>query len=196
MSTVYSLYNVDNNSSTQQQPIKVKLKMNGKDISMVLDTRAGVSIINELTMRTVVTDNPTQLQPAGHMKLASYTGQTIPVLGLLNVTTQYKGQSAQVPIVVVAGEMQNLLGSNLLTEFKLDWGEIILVRNRDQVHAQLMEEVPDVFKEGLGELKGMKENIHVKDDAIPRFHKARPCAIRDKTESRRRIKPTTGKWYH
>ena len=36
-------------------------------------------------------------------KLTSYTGQTIPVLGLLNVTTQYKGQSAQMPIVVVAG---------------------------------------------------------------------------------------------
>ena len=46
------------------------------------------------------------------MKLTSYTGQTIPVLGLLNVTTQYKGHSAQVPIVVVAGEMQNLLGRN------------------------------------------------------------------------------------
>ena len=180
----YSLYNVDNKSSTQQQPIKVQVKMNGKDISMVLDTGAGVSIINELTMRTVITDNPTKLQPADHMKLTSYTGQTIPVLGLLNVTTQYKGQSAQVPIVVVAGEMQNLLGRNLLTEFKLDWGEIMLVRNRDPVHAQLMEEVPDVFKEGLGELKGMKVNIHVKDDAIPRFHKARPVpyAMKQKVE--------------
>ena len=151
---------------------------------MVLDTGAGVSIINELTMRTVVTDNPTKLEPADHMKLTSYTWQTISVLGLLNVTTQYNGQSAQVPIVVVAGEMQNLLGRNLLTEFKLDWGEIMLVRNRDPVHAQLMEEVPDLFKEGLGELRGMKVNIHVKDDAIPRFHKARPVpyAMKQKVE--------------
>ena len=91
-------------SSTQQQPIKVQVKMNGKDISMVLDTEAGVSIINELTMRTVVTDdNPTKLEPAHHMKLTSFTGQTIAVLGLLNVTTHCEGQSAQVPIVVVAG---------------------------------------------------------------------------------------------
>ena len=80
--------------------------------------------------------------------------------------------------------MQNLLGRHLLTEFRLDWGEIMLVRNRDPVHAQLMEEVPDVFKEGLGELKGMKVNIHVKDDAIPRFHKARPVpyAMKQKVE--------------
>ena len=46
--------------------------------------------------------------------------------------------------------MQNLLGRNLLTEFKLDWCVIMLVRNRDPVHAQLMAEVPDVFIEGLG----------------------------------------------
>ena len=139
------MYNVNKTSSTQQ-PIKVKLKMSGKDISMVVDTGAGVSMINELTLRTVVTDNPTKLQPSDHKKLTSYTGQTIPVLGLLNLTTEYKGQSAQVPIVVVGGEMQNLLGRHLLTEFKLDWGEIMLVKNRDPVHAQLMEEVPNVFK--------------------------------------------------
>ena len=80
--------------------------------------------------------------------------------------------------------MHNLLGRNLLTEFKLDWGEIMLVRNRDPVYAQLMTEVPDVFKEGLGELKGMKVNIHVKDDATPRFHKARPVpyAMKEKVE--------------
>ena len=69
------------------------------------------------------------------MKLTSYTGQTIPVLGLVNVITEYKGQSAQVPNVVVAGEMPNLLGRTLLTEFKLDWREIMLYRNRDLVHA-------------------------------------------------------------
>ena len=106
--------------------------MNGKDISIVLDNGEGVSIINELAMRTVVTDNPAKLGPADNMKLTSYTG-----LGLLNVMTEYKGQSAQVPIVVVAGQMQNLQGRNLLTEFKLDWGEIMLVRNRDPVHSQL-----------------------------------------------------------
>ena len=41
--------------------------MNGKDISMVVDTGTGVSIINELTMQTLVTDNPTKLQPADHL---------------------------------------------------------------------------------------------------------------------------------
>ena len=80
--------------------------------------------------------------------------------------------------------MKNLLGRNLLTESKLDWGEMMLVRNRDPLHAQLTEEVPDVFKEGLGELKGMKVNMRVKDDAIPRFYKARRVsyAMKQKVE--------------
>ena len=146
----YSLYTVDDikkiiHSTTT---IKVQVKMNGKDISIVIYTGAGVAIINELTMRTVVTDKSNKATTSRHMELTSYTGKTIPVLG-----TEYKGHSAQVPIVVVAGKLQNILGRNLLTEFKLDWGEIMMVRNRDPVHAQLMTEVPDVFKEGLGELK-------------------------------------------
>ena len=47
-----------------------------------------------------------------------------------------------------------------------------------------MAEVPDVFSEGLGELKGMKVKIQVKDDANPRFHKSRPVpyALKDKVE--------------
>ena len=95
--------------------------------------------------------------------------------------------------MVVAGEMQNPLGRNLLTEFKLDWGEIMLVRNRDPVHAQLMTEVPDVIKEGLGELKGMKVNIHVKDDATPRFQ-ARPVpyAMKEKVEDELKRLQETG----
>ena len=103
-------------------------------------------------MRTVVADNPTKLEPTDHMKLTTYTGRTIPVLGLLNVMTEYKAQSAQVPIVVVAGEMQNLLGRNLLTEFLLHWGEIMLVRNRDAVDGRSSRRDQRRFW-GLGNLR-------------------------------------------
>ena len=58
------------------------------------------------------------------------------------------------------------------------------VRNLDPDHSQLVVEVPDVFREGLRELKGMNVKIHVKDDATPRFHKPRPdhYALKEKVE--------------
>ena len=83
----YSLYSLNTEESSYKQPITVRVKMNGKDVAMVVDTGAGVSIINERTMYALWPDNPPVLQPADHMKLTSYTGQTISVLGQLNVVT-------------------------------------------------------------------------------------------------------------
>ena len=77
----YSLYNMDTNKSSYKQPITVRVKMNGKGVAMVIYTGAGVSAINERTMCALWPDNLPVLQPAGHMKLTSYTGQTISVFG-------------------------------------------------------------------------------------------------------------------
>ena len=114
----YCLYNVKN-KHTSHQPIKVGVHMEGKSVDMLVDTGAGVSIINEATYRELRSPLP-KLQ-ASDINLTSYTGQSIPVLGQIEVVTEYKQQSAYVPIVVVSGERQNLLGRNLLSQWKLDW---------------------------------------------------------------------------
>ena len=38
----------------------------------------------------------------------------------------------------------------------------MLVRNLDQIHANILAEVPDVFAEGLGKPKEMQVKINVK----------------------------------
>ena len=53
--------------------------MDGKSVGMLVDTGAGVSIINEVTYRELRSPLP-KLQ-AANINLTSYTGQTIPVLG-------------------------------------------------------------------------------------------------------------------
>ena len=87
----YSIYSLYKKESSYKQPITVRVKMNGKDLAMVVDTWIGVSIFNERSMCALWPDNPPALQPADHMKLTSYTGQTISVLGQLKVVTEYKG---------------------------------------------------------------------------------------------------------
>ena len=103
------------------------------------------------------------------------------------MVTEYKLHSEYVPIVVVSGDRQNALGRNILSQLKLDWSEIMLVRNLDAitVHAELLAEVPDVFADGLGKLKEMQVNINVKSEAIPRFSKATPIpyALKKKVEN-------------
>ena len=149
-SAEYCLYN-DNDRPTSHQPIKVGVHMDGKLVDMLVDTGSGVSIINEATYRGL--RSPLRKLQAADINLTSYTGQSIPVLGQIEIVTEYKQQSAYVPIVVVSGDRHNLLGRNLLSQLKLEWSEIMLVRNLDPIHAELFTEVPDVFVEGLGKLK-------------------------------------------
>ena len=178
----YSLYHVTS-GPTSHQPIEVGVQMDGKSVKMLVDTGAGVSIINETTYRELWS-HPPKLQSTD-VNLTSYTGQSVPVLGQIDVVTQYKQQSAHVPIIVVSGTRKNLLGRNLLSQLKLDWGEIMHVCKRDPVQSGLLAEVPGVFSEGLGKLKDVQVKIHVKNGAIPRFFKARPIpyALKEKVEN-------------
>ena len=60
------------------QTMKVQLQINGTPLSMEIDIGAAVSIISEPTQRNLF---PTvTLQPA-RIKLRTYTGETMPVLG-------------------------------------------------------------------------------------------------------------------
>lgn len=40
--------------------------------------------------------------------------------------------------------------------------------------SKILTNARQVFESGLGTLKGMKAKIEVREDANPRFHKARP----------------------
>ena len=52
-----SLYSLKTNESCYKQPIMVRLKMNRKDVAIVVDTGTGVSSINERTMYALWPDN-------------------------------------------------------------------------------------------------------------------------------------------
>ena len=57
------------------------------------------------------------------MQLHMYTGDTIPVLGVENVTVIHKQQTKELPLLVVKGEGPTLLGRDWLTQLTLniDW---------------------------------------------------------------------------
>ena len=55
-----------------------------------------------------------------HIKLCTYTGESLKVLGVADVTVMYKGQETKLPLVVVGQGGPNLLGRDWLRALKLD----------------------------------------------------------------------------
>jgi len=61
------------------------------------------------------------LVPApSQVKLCSYTGESITVVGSFNVNVVYKSQSIQLPLVIVKGLGPTLMGRNWFEVLRLD----------------------------------------------------------------------------
>lgn len=143
-------------------------KVNGKEIMMEIDTGAAMSIISEKLFQAAFPTEP--LEVAG-VKLKTYTGEIMPVLGQFKAKVSYEGQSVLLPLIVVKGEGPALCGRNWLQKLTLNWKKI---KHVSQVHQpktlqEVLDSCPEVFKEELGTLIGIKAKILVNSEISPRF---------------------------
>ena len=169
--------------------IWVTLSINGTPLRMELDTGSAVSIISKgdyLQKFSNLELHSTQV------KLKTYTGGKITPVGLLRVSivTTYQGQQFGGELYVIDRGGSALFGRDWLTHLKLDWPNILAMSVENQVDTAaklkaLIEEYDELFKEEIGELKGIKGNLVLKDNAQPVFLKARqvPYALRPKIEA-------------
>ena len=121
-----------------------------------------------------------------HIKLCTYTGESLKVLGVADVTVMYKGQETKLPLVVVGQGGPNLLGRDWLRALKLDWGAIRLI-SANAKHSsweQILKNHAALFKEELGTVKGVVAKVHVEATAAPSFYKYRsaPFIMKEKIE--------------
>ena len=174
----YGLYTV---SGGRTEPILVDVTINGIETKMEVDTGASVSLVSEDTYELITTEK-THLRKVKD-KLLTYTGETVPVLGVVDVTVKYQGKMSTLPLYVVRGIYPSLLGRNWLTVVKLDWKHILTVRSERRLQ-DVLDKHKSVFREGLGKLEGVQAKIHLKPGATPKFHKARtvPYATRAKLD--------------
>ena len=108
---------------SKTEPIAIHLTINDRDLEMELDTGASVTIMSERTYRSLWPVDPPPLAPSS-MALKTYTGERIQVRGCAQVRDGYKGQRAELPLLVVGGRGPSLLGRNWLMQLRLDWEEI------------------------------------------------------------------------
>ena len=176
--TLLNIKAVESRPRCSKRGIIVDVNVNDTPLEMELDTGASVSLVSEKTWKRVLNASPLK---HSEVRLKTYTGERLEVLGELDATVKYGEQMCQAPLLVVSGSGPSLFGRNWLERIKLDWGSIQKIETTAD---QLLQEYAKVFRKELGTVQGMQARLEVKEGAVPRFHKPRsvPYAIRSAIE--------------
>ena len=143
---------------------------------MELDTGVARTILNHRTYTKLCG----KLGPLKETEalLSTYTGERIPVAGVVSVPVKYRDQEAKHPALVIGGDGPNLIGCDWLKVIRINWSQIFEVETKQQVanHGlqRVLEEHKEVFQEELGTLNGMEAKIYVDEKARPLYLKAHP----------------------
>jgi len=105
------------------------------------------------------------------VQLKTYTGETIEVLGEVELTVTYGEQTKQLVVHVVAGNGPNLMGRDWLCSLKVSIGEVHEVQVPNG--PELLNKHKQVFSDGLGTFKGGKVILQIDPQSKPKFFKAR-----------------------
>ena len=183
--TVHTTFKLRGGREASTMPLLVTVKVEGKySLQMEVDTGASVSLISEATFKKLWTDKTPKLGPT-NVTLRSYSGEVIKVLGELNVTVEYGDQEMRLSLLVVTGKGPSLLGRDWLKQLKLKRGELFHLNSAATLTLkEVLQRHDDVFKEGLGKIKGMEVKIHMEPGAQPQFFQPRtvPLALRARVE--------------
>ena len=93
--------------SKNKKPISLKIYLEGRPVTMELDTGSAVSVMSEGVYFEYLCHIPLKDTP---LKLCTYMGESVRPMGFCHVTVQYQGQSKELPIYVVKNEGPTLFG--------------------------------------------------------------------------------------
>ena len=178
----YSLFTLTGQSS---KPFLVTVNIHSTTLVMEVDTGASCSLISETTYKMLQTQTDLPPLQSTTAQLCTYTGEQLPILGILNIPVSYHTQTVTVELVVVKGDGPSLMGRDLLQQIRLDWHSLHQIQsNLNSSLEALLTKHQAVFAEGLGKVKGFTAKLHVSPDAQPCFYKPRPVphSLRTKLE--------------
>ncbi len=178
--------NMSKSDINNTDPIIVTPTVDGQQLPMELDTGSGVTVVPK-SMYDEMNPRPKISQTKD--KLKTYTGEIIKPLGVARVQVTMNNQTEMLDMYITENGQQPLFGRSWLRKLQLDW-KAIKVHHQPMLPSststlqKLLEKHKDVFKEEIGELKGITTKLKVKENATPKFHKARPVpyALRSRVE--------------
>ena len=159
-------------------PIKVPLSVEGKLLSMELDTGAAVTIVSEKQYNDFFSNLPLK---KSQVLLKTYSGEQLSVIGDADVRVQYEQQMQDLVLTAVAGDRPCLLGRNWLQHLTFNWRDIRAVSQHAVGSLEyLLDKYGDLFVEELGTIKPFSAKLHVNPQDKPKFYKTRtvPYALK------------------
>ena len=140
-------------------PIKVPLTVDGKNLTMELDTGAAVTIVSEKQYDNLFSNR--QLKKS-QVLLKTYSGEPLPVIGEVEVRVQYEQQEKDLVLTVVAGNGPCLLGRNWLQQLTLNWRQIKAVSQHAEGSLNyLLDKYGDLFLDKLGTIMPFTAKLQV-----------------------------------
>ena len=156
----------------EDKPPVAKVEINGREMEMLIDTGSPVSIISSQEASQVPGLNVRRTK----LKLRSFTGQKLKVIGEAAVIVKHAGQEKQVRVIVCdQPSRMPLLGREWLREIKMDWKEVwtLSLQQRPLTLQAVIAANKEVFEPGLGKMT-VEAHLTLKQDAVPKSVPARP----------------------
>ena len=169
----YQLFSIQQEGTgSHTKPLTVLVTINGKSVTMEIDTGSSVSIISDSVFSSVF---ETATLQETEVKLCTYSGEQLPVKGKITCEVSYEGQTYTLPLIVLVGEGPTILGHDWMQQIRLDWSTIFQIKAvQDGSLQPLLQPFEDIFKEELGTYTGDKAKIHIDPSVAPKFCKYRP----------------------
>ena len=105
---------------------------------------------------------------------------------LCRFTVEYNKQLYKLKLYVVDGGSVTLLGREWLQEIKLDWkNSVKSIKSTALSLDELKTRYADLYSDKLGTLRNFKARLHIKENTVPVFLRARsvPYAMRTRIET-------------
>ena len=165
-------------------PIVIQVTINGVPIKMEMDTGASVSVISKATYQMISSRTGIEKLQESTVKLKTYTGEPIPVLGTVSVKVSYNNCELELFVQVVDGKGPDLMGRDWLTQFKVALRPVNSLESLPPLK-EVLEKHAEVFNDQLGCLQGQEIKLIVKENAQPKFFKPRtvPLVLRGRVEA-------------
>nr|CAI5855960.1 unnamed protein product [Callosobruchus analis] len=161
--------------TTLRDKYYITIQVNSKYIKMEVDSGAPVSLINHNIYKKLFSNYEIQNT---RLKLVSYCKTQLKVIGFIHVPVTHNNLHLRLNLYIVQGDRNPLLGREWIRTLHInlqDLDEVNKISSSDDPDLQdLLSKYKNILTPGIGKIKNIQAEIHLKEGTRPVFMKARP----------------------